>query len=101
MSSALGMVRLARLAQEELVAAGGRPRRVSTTGVDALTPSELRVADLAASGLSNREIAEALFVTKKAVEYHLSNVYRKLDVRGRDDLADALSASGSGSPAST
>jgi DNA-binding CsgD family transcriptional regulator len=40
--------------------------------------------------MSNREAAEALFVTKKAVEFHLGNVYRKLGITGRDELADAL-----------
>ena len=80
---------LADRAQAELTMAGARPRRASSTGVASLTPSEFRVADLAARGLSNREIAEALFVTKKAVEYHLSNVYRKLDVN-RAGLAGTL-----------
>jgi DNA-binding CsgD family transcriptional regulator len=99
LSSQIGAVALARRAQAELAAAGARPRRVETSGLGVLTPSELRVADLAAGGLSNREIAEALFVTKKAVEYHLSNVYRKLDLRGRDELSAVVSASGSGSAA--
>jgi DNA-binding CsgD family transcriptional regulator len=57
---------------------------------DVLTPSERRVAELALSGLTNREIAHSLFVTIKAVEWHLSNTYRKLDIRGRRDLAGAL-----------
>jgi DNA-binding CsgD family transcriptional regulator len=81
---------LARRAHEELVAAGGRPRRTRMSGAEALTPSERRVADLVASGMSNREAAEALFVTKKAIEFHLGNVYRKLGVSGRDALAPAL-----------
>src|SRR3954469_3219472 len=82
---------LAGRAREELLAAGGRPRRTRLWGAEALTPSERRVATLVASGMTNREAAEALFVTKKAVEFHLGNVYRKLGVRGRDELADALS----------
>ncbi|MGB6058117.1 MAG: helix-turn-helix transcriptional regulator, partial [Microthrixaceae bacterium] len=57
-----------------------------------LTPAESRVADLAVSGLSNREIAARLFVTVKTVEFHLSRVYRKLGARARGDLA-ALIAS--------
>jgi DNA-binding CsgD family transcriptional regulator len=77
-------------AREELVAAGGRPRRTRLWGAEALTPSERRVVGLVVSGLSNREAAEALFVTKKAVEFHLGNVYRKLGVAGRDELAAAL-----------
>jgi DNA-binding CsgD family transcriptional regulator len=81
---------LATRAREELVAAGGRPRRTRLWGAEALTPSERRVAELVASGKTNREVAEALFVTKKAVEFHLGNVYRKLGVRGRDQLAGAL-----------
>jgi DNA-binding CsgD family transcriptional regulator len=85
-----GALVLAARAREELVAAGGRPRRRRLWGVEALTPSERRVAGLVASGMSNREAAEALFVTKKAVEFHLGNVYRKLGVSGRDHLAAAL-----------
>jgi len=85
-----GATALAVRAREELVAAGGRPRRRRLSGAAALTPSERRVAGLVASGMSNREAAEALFVTKKAVEFHLGNVYRKLGVRGRDELGVAL-----------
>ncbi len=69
---------------------GARPRRARTTGADALTPGELRVARLAAGGLTNREIAEQLFVTPKAVKWHLGNAYRKLGVSGRDELPGAL-----------
>jgi DNA-binding CsgD family transcriptional regulator len=70
--------------------AGGRPRRLALTGLEALTPSELRVAQMVASGLSNREVAEALFVTVKAVEAHLGKVYRKLGISSRLELGDAL-----------
>jgi DNA-binding CsgD family transcriptional regulator len=45
---------------------------------------------MAAAGQSNREIAGALFVTPKTVEYHLRNCYRKLDIQARRELADAL-----------
>jgi DNA-binding CsgD family transcriptional regulator len=62
------------------------------TGVDALTPSELRVARLAAQGASNHEIAQSLFVTTQTVKGHLSGVYRKLGIGGRAELADALAA---------
>jgi DNA-binding CsgD family transcriptional regulator len=54
--------------------------------MDALTPSERRVAGLAVEGMTNREIAQSLFVTPKTIEVHLSNVYRKLDVKSRREL---------------
>ena len=65
-------------------------QRAARRGADALSPSERRVVALAIEGLSNRQIAEALFVTRKAVEWHLGNAYRKLDVRSRGELAGAL-----------
>ena len=85
-----GAVRLGRQARDELLAAGARPRRRELSGPESLTPSELRVAKLAASGLTNREIAQALFVTAKAVQFHLGNTYRKLDLGSRDQLPAAL-----------
>jgi DNA-binding CsgD family transcriptional regulator len=85
-----GAIRLAERAAEELRAAGARPRRAAISGRDALTASERRIADMAASGLSNPEIAQALFVTIKTVEGHLSGAYRKLDVRSRAELPQAL-----------
>lgn len=83
---------LAARARDELRAAGARPRRAWRTGVDALTPSELRVARLAADGRSNREIAGELYVTLKAIEGHLARAYAKLGIEGRGRLADALAA---------
>ncbi len=80
----------ARLLREELAAAGARPRRRALTGPASLTPSERRVADLAAKGLSNREIAEALFVTRKTVELHLGHTYTKLQIKTRTQLPEAL-----------
>ncbi|GEL19091.1 helix-turn-helix transcriptional regulator [Pseudonocardia asaccharolytica] len=77
---------LSARATEELLAAGARPRRPHRTGVEALSPSERRVARLAADGLSNREIAQALFVTAKTVEVHLSACYRKLGIASRGEL---------------
>jgi DNA-binding CsgD family transcriptional regulator len=65
-------------------------------GVEALTPSELRVARLAAAGRTNREVAQSLFVTPKAVEYHLANAYRKLGIGGRAQLGGALGDAGGG-----
>ncbi len=69
---------------------GRRPRRAAATGVDALTGSERRVADLAVSGMTNREIAQSLFVTTRTVEIHLSSVYRKLGITSRGELRDAI-----------
>jgi DNA-binding CsgD family transcriptional regulator len=83
---------LASRAREELLASGARPRRTALRGVEALTPSERRVADLAAAGRTNREIAQELFVTEKTVEGHLRNAYDKLEVRSRLELPDALAA---------
>ena len=68
---------------EELAATGARPRKTVVSGLDALTPSERRVAELAAEELTNKEIAQALFVTVKTVEVHLSSVYRKLQITSR------------------
>jgi DNA-binding CsgD family transcriptional regulator len=81
---------LAQRAREELVAVGARPRRDATTGREALTARESQVAGLAAQGMSNREIAEALFVTVKTVEWHLKHAYEKLGVRSRRELRSAL-----------
>ena len=69
---------------------GARPRRERLSGVEALTASERRVAEMAAAGMTNREIAQALFVTTKAVALHLTHVYEKLDVGGRAQLPGAL-----------
>jgi DNA-binding CsgD family transcriptional regulator len=85
-----GATALEARTHEELVVAGARPQRLAFSGVDALTASERRVADLAARGLRNREIAEALFVSLKTVEVHLGRAYTKLGIKGRSQLADAL-----------
>jgi len=73
-----------------LRAAGVRPRRAVLRGPAALTPSELRVATMAAAGLSNREIAERSFVSVRTVEYHLQGAYRKLGIHARAQLGSAL-----------
>jgi ATP/maltotriose-dependent transcriptional regulator MalT len=78
-----GAERLLARATDELLAAGARPRRVARTGREALTPRELRVAELAAAGRSNVEIAQDLFVSLKTVETHLSHVYAKLGLSGQ------------------
>ena len=77
-------------AMDELRATGARPRRPEVSGVDSLSAQERRVAALAIQGLSNREIAEALFLTRRTVEMHLTGAYRKLDVSGREELPAAL-----------
>jgi DNA-binding CsgD family transcriptional regulator/tetratricopeptide (TPR) repeat protein len=89
-ASLCGATALAERARIELQATGARPRRLMATGRDALTPSERRIAMLAADGRSNREIAQLLFVTSKTVETHLSRTYRKLDITGRTELPIVL-----------
>jgi DNA-binding CsgD family transcriptional regulator/tetratricopeptide (TPR) repeat protein len=81
---------LAARAESELLATGARPRRIALSGVDSLTPSERRVAEMAAEGPTNREIAQALFVTQRTVEVHLTSIYRKLAISSRSQLAAAL-----------
>jgi DNA-binding NarL/FixJ family response regulator len=81
---------LAERAHTELAATGTRPRRIALSGVEALTPSEQRVAAMAAEGMTNRDIAQALFVTPKTIEVHLSSVYRKLGISSRSQLDRAL-----------
>ncbi len=85
-----GARRIASQARTELIAVGAKPRRDAITGRDALTAGELRVARLAAVGRSNREIAQALFITTKTASAHLSRAYRKLDITRREQLASAL-----------
>jgi DNA-binding NarL/FixJ family response regulator len=89
-AAAGGLTATAERAREELRATGARVRRDHATGVASLTPSELRIAERAAAGASNPEIAQALFVTTKTVEMHLSRAYRKLDIASRDRLPAAL-----------
>ena len=93
-----GATPLVERANEELAATGARPRKLLSTGLESLTASERRVAQLAADELSNKEIAQALFVTVKTVEVHLSSVYRKLEIGSRRQLAKALLAEHSGEP---
>jgi DNA-binding CsgD family transcriptional regulator/tetratricopeptide (TPR) repeat protein len=85
-----GATEVSRQARDELLVAGARPHRVSLTGPGALTPSERRVADLAADGLRNGDIAHTLSVSRKTVEIHLTSVYRKLGISTRAALAGAL-----------
>jgi DNA-binding CsgD family transcriptional regulator len=85
-----GARRLAARARQELKATGARPRREWRTGVESLTPSELRIVHLAAEGRTNREIAHELYVTLKTVEGHLSRAYTKLGIEGRAQLTGVL-----------
>jgi len=89
-----GSVALLETAREALVTSGARPRRAALTGPDALTAAERRTARMAADGLGNREIAQALFLSTKTVEWHLSRVYEKLGIRTRGELAGALTHAG-------
>ena len=77
---------------EELAAAGARASRQAVTGAASLTPSERRVAAMAASGMSSPEIAQALFVTVNTIETHLRHVYAKLGIHRRGQVAEALSS---------
>lgn len=86
----LGARLLAGQVEEELRLAGARPRRRTVTGVQSLTPAELRVATLAAEGRSNPEIAQSLFITRKTVEKHLGSVFAKLHISSRDQLPAVL-----------
>jgi DNA-binding CsgD family transcriptional regulator/tetratricopeptide (TPR) repeat protein len=81
---------LAEQTQTELRATGARPRRVVLTGLDSLTASERRIAELASQGLTNREIAQSLFVTSRTVEGHLTSVFRKLQLDSRNELPAVL-----------
>jgi DNA-binding CsgD family transcriptional regulator/tetratricopeptide (TPR) repeat protein len=85
-----GATMLAEQAAHELGAAGDQPRRAGPERRDELTAAELRVARMAAEGMTNREIAQALFLTEKTIEHHLSSVYRKLEIRSRVQLVRAL-----------
>jgi DNA-binding CsgD family transcriptional regulator len=80
--------------RHELTAAGGRPRRAALSGKESLTPTEARIAKLAAHGARSRDIAEQLFVSRNTVTWHLRNVYRKLDVDSREQLTACWDAAG-------
>jgi DNA-binding CsgD family transcriptional regulator len=88
-----GATSLAKRGLTELRATGARPRRTLLSGASTLTPSERQVVELAATGRSNQEIAQALYVTTKTVEAHLTRAYRKLGITSRASLAEALTTS--------
>jgi DNA-binding CsgD family transcriptional regulator/tetratricopeptide (TPR) repeat protein len=85
---------LAARAETELRATGARPRRIALAGIESLTASERRVAELAGEGLTNREIAQTLFITARTVEGHLTSVFRKLELESREDIPAAISRDG-------
>lgn len=85
-----GAARLEERIAQEIRVAGGKPRRRAVSGPDSLTPSERRVAEAAAGGATNREIGQALFVSMRTVEMHLTNAYRKLNITTRTELAEAI-----------
>lgn len=87
-----GADRLEAEVRETLVSIGSRPRRALLTGVEALTARELSIAEMVAQGMSNREIAQAAFLTENTVEVHLTRVYKKLGIQARSLVAQALAA---------
>jgi DNA-binding CsgD family transcriptional regulator len=95
-ADAIGAAPVAERARRELAATGIRVRR---SAGDQLTPSEQRIAEMAAAGQSNPQIAQALFVTVKTVETHLAAAYRKLDISSRRELPPALAKTAAASPA--
>ena len=88
----LGAVQWAERTRAELARIGGR----APSSID-LTPTETRVAELVAAGGTNREVADALFVSVHTVEANLKRIYRKLGIRSRTELASALRPPPSGS----
>src|SRR6185436_877664 len=83
----LGARGWAERTRTELRATGQASARRAETAAEQLTPHELQIALLVAQGMTNREAAAALFLSPKTIEYHLGQIYRKLDVRGRAQLA--------------
>jgi DNA-binding CsgD family transcriptional regulator len=91
-ADAAGARLLAKRARRELVATGLRPRKAALSGPASLTPRQRQICDLAAAGKSNREIAQALFLSVKTVETHLAAGFRKLGVNSRDAMRVELAA---------
>jgi DNA-binding CsgD family transcriptional regulator len=77
-------------ARAELAASGETLRRRDPSTIDELTPQELQIAMLLATGKTTREAAAAMFLSPKTIEYHLRHVYLKLDIHSRAELARAL-----------
>lgn len=87
---ALGALALERLRRVQSAASPKPCGRRAAAAAECLTPGEWRVATLVAAGLTNRQIANALYVTVKAVQWHLGNIYRKLEVRSREEIANCV-----------
>jgi RNA polymerase sigma factor (sigma-70 family) len=87
MFTSFGMEAFAERARIELLAGGERARKRSIEMLDQLTPQESQVARLAAQGMTNKEIAEQLFISPSTVDYHLHKAFRKLNVKSRTQLA--------------
>jgi DNA-binding NarL/FixJ family response regulator len=92
LANAGGATRLAGKSMIELHAAGARPRRAATRGPAALTTAEHQVATLAASGYTNRQIAQRLTLSRRTIETHLAHTYQKLDIHSRAELRGRLLA---------
>jgi DNA-binding CsgD family transcriptional regulator/Tfp pilus assembly protein PilF len=81
-----GAVPWAERARAELQASGMTLRRRGPAAQEQLTPQELQIAQLVAEGRTNRDVAATLFLSQKTVEFHLTNIYRKLDIHSRSEL---------------
>jgi DNA-binding CsgD family transcriptional regulator/tetratricopeptide (TPR) repeat protein len=92
---AIGMEAFAERARKELQATGEKVRRRTVEARDELTAQERQIARLARDGLSNPEIGARLFLSPRTIEWHLRNVFTKLDIRSRRELSTALAASDS------
>jgi DNA-binding CsgD family transcriptional regulator len=93
--TSIGMEAFAERARRELLATGEKLRRRSVESRDDLTAQERQIAQLARDGLTNSEIGARLFLSPRTVEWHLGNVFTKLGIRSRGQLARALPASDS------
>jgi DNA-binding CsgD family transcriptional regulator len=98
MLAAMGMAAFAERARRELGATGEKVRRRAADARDTLTAQEAQIAGLARDGLSNAEIAARLFLSPRTVEWHLKNVFTKLDISSRRELRGVLPRTASGTP---
>ncbi|MFI6515755.1 AAA family ATPase [Spirillospora sp. NPDC050679] len=88
--TAMGAEGFAERVRAELAATGERPRRTEPGAIDVLTPQELNIARLVATGATTREVADRLFLSPRTIDAHLRSVFRKLGIGSRRQLADAL-----------